>query len=132
MKRVGNFIIGNAVLCEDVRKEDNGKQILIGVFPGDLLIPDFPAPIQLAVYIELIAPAGVNEMEIRMSGPQKGTAILRAKIDHEKEGPAAIATQRIGIVMEKEGIFRIDARVPDGRWSNLITKKVSLGVSPTA
>lgn len=132
MKRIGNLKIGNALLCEDVRKEDNGKQILIGVFPGDLLIPDFPAQVQLAFYIELIAPAGVTELEIRMSGPQKGRAILRAKIDHEMEGPAAVATPKISVLMEKEGIFRIDARVPDGHWSNLITKKVSLGVSPTA
>jgi hypothetical protein len=33
---------GYSIFCDDVRVEANGKQILIGVYTGDMLVPVFP------------------------------------------------------------------------------------------
>src|SRR5712664_3005049 len=33
---------GHSLFCEDVRAEDNGKQILIGVYGSYMLVPGFP------------------------------------------------------------------------------------------
>jgi hypothetical protein len=40
------------IVCEDVREEIGGKKSLIGVFPGDILVPQFPITLQLALYLE--------------------------------------------------------------------------------
>jgi hypothetical protein len=47
---VGTF--QNVIVCEDVREEIGGKKSLIGVFPGDILVPQFPITLQLALYFE--------------------------------------------------------------------------------
>jgi hypothetical protein len=42
--------IRSVVVCDDVRREDNGKALLIGVYVGAILLPKFPAPMRLAFY----------------------------------------------------------------------------------
>jgi hypothetical protein len=41
----------HAVFCDDIRREVNGKEILIGIYPADLLLPRFPAPVVLAIWV---------------------------------------------------------------------------------
>jgi hypothetical protein len=33
---------GYSLFCDDIRQEDNGKQILIGLYHGDMLVESFP------------------------------------------------------------------------------------------
>jgi hypothetical protein len=40
-----------ALFCDDIRNETNGKQILIGVYTGDILISQFPAVISISVWV---------------------------------------------------------------------------------
>ena len=44
------------LLCDDVRREDNGKQILIGIYGNDVLLPGFPANITLCLWMRFTAP----------------------------------------------------------------------------
>lgn len=39
------------VLCEDIRREENGKFMLLGVFPEGIIFPSFPTKITLALWI---------------------------------------------------------------------------------
>ena len=128
MVSVGALKIRNAILCDDVRQEQgNNKHILIGVYSGDIVLSDIPAQIQLAFYIEIAAPEGHYDMQIRLSGPQKGEeAILPAAFDHSGKDVATLASPRIGISMTAEGAFKIDLRVGEGRWTNIISKSVSV------
>jgi hypothetical protein len=43
---------GYSIFCDDIRQENNGKQILIGLYTGDMLIDAFP--IQLPTFQVLI------------------------------------------------------------------------------
>lgn len=49
------LIIGNVLLCEDVRPESNGKHTLLGVYAGDLLVQEFIGQLRMALYLELTA-----------------------------------------------------------------------------
>ena len=62
------FDVLSAVLCDDVRQENNGKYILIGVYVHSVVVTDFPANISLTVWIE-IKPNEVGEFpgEIRVT-----------------------------------------------------------------
>lgn len=42
-----------AVVCDDIRREDNGKEILIGVYTTDLRLQGYPAQIPVSVWILL-------------------------------------------------------------------------------
>lgn len=128
MSKVGELNVGNVMLCDDIRQEQgNNKFILIGVYSGDIIISELPADISLAFYMEIKAPKGHHQIEIRLSGPQKGgQAILKSQFEHSGVGTGTIASPRINISMAEEGPFRIDMRAGTGRWVNLISKRVML------
>lgn len=44
------------IVCDDIRVEMDGKQILVGVYAGDIIFPSFPARMnQLLFRVEVIA-----------------------------------------------------------------------------
>lgn len=40
-----------AIVCEDIRDEIGNKKSLMGVMPGDILVPTFPATIKIAFFL---------------------------------------------------------------------------------
>lgn len=56
-----------AVICDDIRREDNGKQILIGVYSENIGIPSFPANIALSIWLQCIgSKAGEVPFDFRL------------------------------------------------------------------
>ena len=39
------------IFCDDIRREFNGKEILIGIYSGDIVVPQTPSPMVLGVWI---------------------------------------------------------------------------------
>jgi hypothetical protein len=44
------------IVCDDIRREDNGKEIIIGVYSGSIVVPQFPATLLLSLWVGLEAP----------------------------------------------------------------------------
>ena len=44
----------NIIVCEDIRDEVGNKKSLMGVLSGDILVPTFPATVQIAVFFEYL------------------------------------------------------------------------------
>lgn len=40
---MGNYQVKSVLVCDDIRKEVNGKDILIGVYADSIIFPNFPA-----------------------------------------------------------------------------------------
>lgn len=131
-KRLGPLKVNFAILCDDIRRETNNKYSLMGVLQGDVLIASFPSQIGLAIFSEMEGPAGRYQMELRLSGPGKQSAILDSLIDHQSDGLIALATPRIDLLADKPGRFRVDVRIDGGKWVNLISKKFLLNDPPTS
>lgn len=132
MTKIGPIEIKNAFLCDDVRQEVNNKHTLVGVYSGNIVLPRVPADVLLGLFMEMETPAGAHEIEIRISGPGKGSATLKANIQQAESGSASLANSRAQFHMEKEGVFRVDARTPGGRWANVIKKRVLVRAPATA
>src|SRR5262245_1276923 len=58
------FSIINTIVCDDVRREDNGKEILIGVFNDTLVIDSVPA-ILATFGIRFLVKTNTKEAEVR-------------------------------------------------------------------
>jgi hypothetical protein len=128
MKRLKNFKIKNAILCEDLRHEINGKHSLMGVFVGDVQVSNLPGPIDLAFYLDgtAIKPEPTS-IEVRLSLPSKRRAMI--KMNFRTEAPdAAVSLVSPGMMvqLEEEGMIEIAVRDPDGPWKTIISKKVIL------
>jgi hypothetical protein len=132
MQRFGDLRVQNALICDDVRREaETGKHILIGTYSGDIVLNGaVPAHMVLGLYFELLVPPGRHEVELQLSGPGKGSGIIKAVIEQPAgERVATLIVPRLEIFMEKAGTFKVDIRAAGGRWQNVIKKSVSSNAS---
>jgi len=127
--RFTGVTIQNALLCDDVRRELNNKCTLVGVYSGDIIIPELPATAGLAFYIEgkVSRTHEPIPLEIRLSGPGKEKATLQMEIvPNEGQPGMSLASPRMQIYLQNEGAFEIAMRDPGGAWKTLISKRVIL------
>ncbi len=43
----------NAIICDEVRTENTGKQIMIGVYPENIMVSEFPVSLLLGMWSQL-------------------------------------------------------------------------------
>ena len=64
------FRVTVALICEDVRREISGKEILIGVFADSVFITFVPFPLVLTLYMRAMVPDGESYIvHFRVLGP---------------------------------------------------------------
>lgn len=64
-----NIEVRSSVICDQIRREDNGKSILIGVYAGDLIANILPAVTILSFWVLTHADkAGPMAIEFRVLG----------------------------------------------------------------
>ncbi|UXQ89142.1 hypothetical protein [Synechococcus phage MinM1] len=123
------------LVCDDIRREQNGKDILIGVYGGDILVERFPAPLPLAIYVQL-APkvTGPIALEFRlvMDGRQTlAEGALHLNID-SLGPPAALPLNGVLALVPQPGTLGIQIRAPGSGWKTLRTISIRQGGPPGA
>lgn len=124
--------IDYAILCDQVRREDNKKHLLIGVYSGDVLVNQFPAKIALAAWIHGIAfDEGIHTLEIRYNvksddSPRKIPFHGVVEVHRSGENPEFnITVPPMMLELDTPGTFCLDYRVSNGRWKNILRKRIS-------
>ena len=127
MINVGNIGIRNCILCEDIRQEKSEKFILAGVFSGDIYVEKMPANIPLAFFLlGNVRKPGETKLWLKLSGPGKGSAVIEASITSTVENEeATMVLPRMEILMESEGVFKLEASSNNKTWTTLSEKKVN-------
>jgi len=109
-------------LCDDVRREDNGKLIFLGVYGESVLVASFPARLRLA-----------NPVWFELKEPYNGNIWSQVLLDDEKimegVGPAEmgagnplITIQPIPIQVPREGMLSFQLKFSeDGEWQTTVT-----------
>jgi len=121
-----------AVLCEDVREEVNRKHSLMGVYSGNILVPQFPAHLRLALYADLNLPGrGEYALSLRANYDGKEQFNLKAQIKSEKLGSSALVLPSFVLKVPDEGDFVLDYSFDGGEWQQLMKKHVSVGEIPS-
>ncbi len=57
----------DTIVCDDIRVEDNGKMIVIGIYSGDILAHDLNSPFTLCLWVRFF---GLEP------GPHKNTLVI--------------------------------------------------------
>lgn len=66
----------SVLFCDEVRREDNGKHILIGVYQASILVTRFPATLALAMHVSFEAQQlGDISLELELRGPLGASGI---------------------------------------------------------
>lgn len=63
-------IEARTVFCDDIRREDNGKAILIGVYTDDLVASSLPMTLPLSLWIDIRGlQAGEHDLSVHLQLP---------------------------------------------------------------
>lgn len=118
------FTLG--LMCDDVRREITGKDILIGVYSSNIIILNFPSALNIALWMQFHADeAGSTLVEIRVVD-QENRQILHmgANFEIQNAGSGSFFTPPTAVLIEAPGSISLQARQADGEWTNLASLPV--------
>jgi hypothetical protein len=133
----GPFDMRAVVVCDDIRREQNGKALIIGVYGGDIVLPDLPATLTLAFYFVGKGRApGHGTVEIRIQylrgKDPMGMATATADVQSVPVGMnMALALPGIPFDFDRPTELIISVLV-DGEWCEIDRKQVLVAQRPPA
>jgi hypothetical protein len=103
--------ISFAIVCDDVRREDNGKLILIGVYGENIVLPQIPAPMVLCVVLFI-----ETKEEFRTQGTfrarMEDQILAEAPINLDyKKGKGIVSYSGIPVAIQKAGNLTFELEV---------------------
>jgi hypothetical protein len=113
----------SAILCDEVRVENTGKEILIGVYQGQIHTANMPLQMpSLTIRFEFdFKGRTVDSFKMRMLDPNSNKLFEQdvglAFIDWSRPGAIGIGLQ--GIIFPIAGRYRVQGEL-DGTWDELI------------
>ena len=117
----------SVIVCDDIRKEVTGKEILIGVYSGEIVLRSFPNQFPASLWIEADTPkAGKHEVVLRVSLTNKPPFQIKFAIDVRRPGTSSIAIPGLQLQAEEECDLVIEVQEGE-EWRVLKRKKIMRG-----
>lgn len=128
---IGTF--QSIVLCDDIRREDNGKLMLIGVYTGDIVSAEFPAYLSLRLF--MLYDAGKSEkhrLDIVCMLDEVEALMLEGTVSQADLGyPVQMVLPPMPIDVEKPANLIVLAKAGDGSTRELLRKKIRSAEVPS-
>ena len=127
-----DFRLVSALLCEDARKDIAGKDILIGVYSGNILVERLPGKMPITAWFNLdVHGPCIFAIEVRVLDPTERETIRgKMKLNVKAEKDSVSTSLPIFLMdIEKEGFIRVQIRRENGKWRNVIKKKITVKVN---
>lgn len=124
----GLFELQSVILCDDIRREDNGKAFIIGVYSGDIVVQS-PANLGLSLWLQGRALKGATSIaaQLKFAGEKDLASESSVPVDSLKLEPGddfIFAIGRIPINLHSNGYLTVQLKFGDSEWSEIIKKKV--------
>ena len=118
----GALKVDLALICDDVRREDNGKLIIIGVYNRNIQVPKLPATLILSSVVRLVATEATDidvEFQYLMAGEPKASTKGHLKVT--EAGPSLLNLPPLPIVdIRSECDLEFQWRFgPDDTWETI-------------
>ena len=110
--------IHNAIVCDSVRKEDNGKLLFIGVYPSDILVATYPQIVQLTFWMQFSTDEKTEiEIEFRVKKDRetinKGSGKVIAM---GRQQPSVVTFPPTDINIDRECDLYFQLRLENEKW----------------
>ena len=119
----------NAILCDSVRTEDNGKHILVGVYSGGVVFPEFPAKFSFAFWVQLMPPIesgeALFEMKVQLPGLKAPMTNEMTLLVTNKDEPAVLVIVLPSINIPGPGNLIFSMRRRGEKWKKVLSKTMS-------
>lgn len=112
-----------AVFCDDIRREDNGKELLIGVYSGNLQVPVLPAPVMLSVWVPFER-SGIGKVpiEFRILGPDDriiGYGTIELNFTDADHTVGSLPLRGLTAMLIRPGEITFQLRQHDELWATV-------------
>lgn len=126
----------SVIYCDDIRKEDNGKLLFIGVYSSIIHPYQFPANLRLAFWVTGQTTAPIQTVHFKLVIQPKSGAKSEEALFEPMEGAAPssesfdkpvgvnFALTGVGIRFDEESDLILKARVEGGRWKQISSMPV--------
>lgn len=116
------------IVCDDVRREDNGKLIAVGIYASDIQVSRFPTAIQLRLLLGIRSyKSGSFMFNIRVLQDRKTIFHATGSAENtESNSFTVMGTGPIGINVTDDTILKFQGRVDQSRYKTLCTLPVRL------
>jgi hypothetical protein len=107
------------LICDDSRREDNGKLILIGVYAGNIVVPALPAALVLTLVVFFEALKSVDSsIHLRVTLDTETIAEGEAKIKMDAGSTISTFTG-IPVALQRTGLLSFQIRMSSERWETV-------------
>lgn len=118
-----------ALVCDDARREDNKKEILIGVYTGGILVEKFPSRLALCLWT-LVQTSGEGELSLEFRVvDSEDTALIAGEgmvsVANSDE-PSSLVFPKMPLKVEKATTLRFQLKPLGGNWETIAEKSVRL------
>lgn len=126
--RANKISIPTAIICDDVRREDNGKEILIGVYTGDMIFAQLPGTMRACIWLPWWGKTSAKRTEKfwwRIS--DQGKPLIEGAFDIDTKGVEGSGTVGIGnltLRFDEPTIMTIEVKRGTDSWKMLRQIKV--------
>src|SRR3954447_9757188 len=125
--------IANAIICDHVRIEDNGKHILIGVYVGNIAFLGFPGAIAPTFWLQFTTDSKNEELELefKLEGPPDVKDSGMTISTRSGEERAALVVLNVGpLLYQSPGQLAFHVRQKGGKWMQALRKDVTASTPP--
>lgn len=125
--------ITSVIICDDVRREMSGKDILIGVYSGTINVPAYPANFPAAFWFE-IEPTQLGSLpiEIKIEPPSGNPPFqVSVSLDVHEIDTSVFVMGGVPITVERDGEIIVSAKIGSEPWSVVKRKKVRRQAFPS-
>lgn len=123
--------VKHVIVCDDIRREDNGKEILIGVYSGGIVVPSFPAPLALSFWMQFSASEAAENIpvEFRVVGENEDVQFARmsAGMRVGKAGLGSIGLGAVPVMLQIPTTLRLQMKQYDSDWKTVYEIAVEKG-----
>lgn len=117
--------IKNALICDQVRREDNGKLLVIGVYHGSIQVKTFP----VAMEIQLLASFRANklgdlEFEVRALDGAKELAKGTGSMNISRTGDGTVALPPMPLKVDGPTVLSFELLQYGDKWRLLASMPI--------
>lgn len=114
-----------ALVCEGVRREDNGKLFAYGIYGNNVLLREFPASVGFCLLMRIKPKrTGTFDLNVRVTLDDETLAEMRGKIESADASSETTPTPVLPVQITKPGVLEFSLSEVEGTWVSLVAMPV--------
>ncbi len=131
MPKFSSFDIEYTLVCDDVRREDNGKWLYLGVYAHNILVAAVPTNLMLSLVFRL-KPKKVVQTDVEVRALLDGAMLsgIKGQIQFTEMNSENFPTPSIPIPIAHLGVLEFQVREGSSNWQSVLS--IDVQQKPTA